>query len=172
MLIDPSYFSKGARHILNCNMPSSSTMPNPNSAEVCTAVQSYIDENQEMYLRSMLGDQLGNRMHTYLICVEEDENAKRNMNFDLICEQLRESFADYVFYHILRDSNEQSTMTGLVQLKSGNTYVAPIRRQVTAWNRMVTRHRYFAKWVESVDCPIEGISIRREMLTKINTLNI
>lgn len=172
MLIDCSYFSKGARHILNCNMPSSSSMPNPNSEEVCSVVQSYIDENQEMYLRRVLGNMLGWRIHAYLVCLEEDETTKRNAKFDAVCDQLREPFADYVFYHILRDSNEQSTITGIVQLKGSNTYVAPIRRQVTAWNRMVMRHRSFAEWVKSPECMLDGISIHAEMLSKINTLNL
>ena len=49
-----------------------------------------------------------------------------------VLEQLREPFANYVFYKILRDANSQATMTGLVRLKCANTYVAPLRRQVSA----------------------------------------
>lgn len=89
-----------------------------------------------------------------------------------ICERLRESFADYVFYKILRDSQTQATITGLVRLKCANDYVSPIRRQVTAWNRMVDRNRVFASWVNSEGCQVAGIDINPDMVTKINTLNL
>ena len=75
-----------------------------------------------------------------------------------------ESFADYVFFQILRDANTQSKVTGLVQLKCADTYVSPIRRQVIAWNRMVDRNRWFNA--------LTGIRVSENLLTKINRLNL
>lgn len=169
MLIDCSYFTKGSRHILNATM---GTTPNPNAIEVNEAIEAYISEYQEQYLSQMLGPALGNRVNSYLVCIEEDEEPRHNANIDAVCEQLRDSFADYVFFHILRDMNTQSTITGLVQLKCANEYVAPIRRQVSVWNSMVDKNRLFAEWCGSNDCTLSGISTDDEMFTKINVLNL
>lgn len=172
MLIDCSYFTKGPRLILNASMGNRDTLPNPNAAEVNKAIEAYIEEHQERFLVRILGATLGNKVNAYLVCQDEDENPTSNMNFDAICERLREPFADYVFYYILRDSAAQATITGLVRLKCANDYVAPIRRQVSAWNSMVDKNRLFAQWCQSADCPIAGISTSEDMTTKINSLNL
>lgn len=169
MLIDCSYFTKGPRHILNASL---GTIPNANAIEVNAAIESYIEENQELFLARILGHSLGNRVNAYLVCLDDDEKPVRNANIDAVCEHLREPFADYVFFHILRNMNTQSTMTGLVRLKCANEYVAPLRRQVSVWNAMVDKNRLFARWSESADCPIAGISVDDNLLTKINSLNL
>lgn len=169
MLIDCSYFTKGPRHILNASM---GTIPNANAIEVNAAIEAYIEENQELFLVRILGHSLGNRVNAYLVCLDDDEKPVRNANIDAVCEHLREPFADYVFFHILRNMNTQSTMTGLVRLKCANEYVAPLRRQVSVWNAMVDKNRLFARWSKSADCPIAGISIDNNLLTKINSLNL
>ncbi len=169
MLIDCSYFTKGSRHIHNASL---GTTPNPHAIEVNEAIEAYISECQEEYLVKMLGSTLGNKVNAYLVCMEEDEDPKHNADIDAVCERLREPFADYVFFHILRDMNMQSTITGLVRLKCANEYVAPIRRQVSVWNSMVNKNRLFAEWCGSKDCTLPGISIDDEMLTKINVLNL
>ncbi len=169
MLIDCSYFTTGSRHILNASM---GTMPNANATEVNNAIEAYIAEYQERYLRAMLGGSVGSRVNAYLVCLDEDSEQEHNDNFDTVCEQLRESFADYVFYQILRDINSQVTITGVVQLKTANSYVAPIRRQVTAWNNMVERNSQFAEWAETEPCPVSDIEVDKSMLTDINVLNL
>lgn len=169
MLIDSSYFTRGPRHIQNASL---GTMPNPNAVEVNAAIEAYIEENQERFLGRLLGHTLGNRVNAYLVCLDEDESPRHNDSFDAVCERLREPFADYVFYRILRDSNTQSTMTGLVRLKCANEYVAPIARQVGVWNDMVEKNRAFAEWSKSADCPVDGISTDADMLTNINSLNL
>lgn len=171
MLIDCSYFTKGSRHILNATMGTADTLPNPNAEEVNNAILAYIDEYQIKFLTAMLGATLANKVNVYLVCQEEDENPPHVESIDAVCERLKESFADYVFFHILRESNTQPTMTGLVRLKTANTYVSPIGRQVTVWNDMVDRNRQFAEWVKS-DCTLSGINISKEMTTKINRLNL
>lgn len=173
MLIDCSYFTKGTRHILNASLGcAEGSIPNPNAAEVCGAIIGYIEEHQEQYLRGMLGASLGNKVNAYLVCQDEDENPPIKENIDAVVERLRDSFADYVFFHIVRDSNEQQTMTGLVRLKCANTYVSPMSRQVNVWNAMVDKNRAFAEWAASDDCPLKGIGISSEMTTKINRLNL
>lgn len=172
MLIDSSYFCKGSRHILNASLGTENTLPNHNAMEVNRAIQGYIEENQERFLSRMLGQSLGNRVNAYLVCLDEDEAPKHMPNLDAVCDQLREPFADFVFFHILRDMNTQSTMTGLVRLKCANEYVAPIRRQVSIWNSMAEKNRQFETWSESSDCPMPGISVDADMLTYINSLNL
>lgn len=169
MLIDASYFTKGSRHILNASL---GKMPDPNAIEVTGAIHAYIGEYQEKYLAEMLGRTIGRRINAYLDCLESDEDPHHFENLDKVCDELRDSFADYVFWHILRDMNTQSTMTGLVRLKCANEYVAPINRQVSVWNTMVDKHRRFEQWSNSEDCPLRDICIENKMLTKINNLNL
>lgn len=172
MLIDSSYFSNGSRHILNASLGTKDVLPNPNGIDVNRAIEGYIEEYQEGYLTLMLGHSLGNRVNSYLVCLEEDEEAKHVPGIDAICDRLRESFADFVFFHILRDMNTQSTMTGLVRLKCANEYVAPIRRQVSVWNSMADKNWLFATWCNSSECTVSGINIDSDMLSYINSLNL
>lgn len=169
MLIDCSYFTSGPRHIQNATL---GRMPNANSTAVNEAIESYIAEHQEMYLIRTLGRTLGNKVNTYLVCADEDDAPVHNDAIDALCGKLRDSFADYVFYQILRDTNTQSTMTGLVRLKCANPYVAPIRRQVSVWNSMVDKHRLFREWCDSSECTLSKIVTSDDMLTKINALNL
>lgn len=169
MLIDCSYFTKGPRHIYNATLGKTI---DSNAIQVRNAIEAYIAEYQQEYLLNVLGGTLGNKVNAYLVCLDEDEKPVHNDHFDAICDRLREPFADYVFFHILRYSNSQSTITGLVRLKCANEYVAPIYRQVNVWNAMVNKHRLFIEWCQSDECCVKGISITDEMLTKINTLNL
>lgn len=169
MLIDCSCFTKGPRHIRNASL---GVLPNPDAVEVNRAIEAYIAEYQEQFLCDMLGSRHGHNINAYLLCIEEDADTKVMPAFDDICKRLRESFADYVFFHILRENNTQATMTGLVRLKCANEYVAPIRRQVMVWNRMVERNRRFKTWIISGNCPLPGVVVSDNMTTKINQLNI
>lgn len=171
MLIDCSYFTSGSRHILNASIGTKDTMPNHNAIEVNKAIEAYIAELQERFLTLMLGKVNGKMVNAYLAGLDEDADIEHNNAMDAVCGQLREAFADYVFFHIIRDANTQSTITGLVRLKSANDYVAPIRRQVTVWNDMVDKNRMFVEWCHA-ECTLPDISISSSMLTKINTLNL
>lgn len=167
MLIDCSYFTKGPRHVLNASL---GVLPNPNAQEVCESLEAYIEYYQERYLKAVLGHALGNKVHTYLICLEED--GRHNEHFDEVCERLKESYADYVFYQILHHNISQTTITGTVRLKCANDYVSPIQRQVDTWNDMVEVHNEFKEWARSKDCPFDSIVIDEDLVTKINVLNI
>lgn len=150
MLIDSSWFTQGPRHIQNANAGNS---VNLDSFDVNDAIEAYVTEYQDQFLCEMVGLDIASKGEDYLDKL--GDNAKQ-----MLCE----SFADYVFFQILRDANTQSKITGLVQLKCADTYVAPIRRQVIAWNRMVDRNRWFHART--------GISVSPNMLTKINCLNL
>lgn len=196
MLIDCSYFVEGTRHILNASV---GKMPNVNAEEVNAAIVAYIKEYQKEYLIRMLGYSLGNKINSYIESIPDyefilrsgihnkktdrlyDESIKFfggfnhieiNPTYDPICTQLCDSFADYVFFKILRDSISQATITGVVRLKSANDYVSPIRRQVSVWNAMVEKHMHFVEWCDTTDCHLSGITTDSNMLTKINTLNL
>ena len=164
MLIDCSYFMAGRRHIQNASL---GRMPNPNAIEVNNAIESYIESYQEVFLIRMLGPVVGQKVQDYLT-----NSGNGDACIEAVCERLKESFADYVFYRIVQENNTQATITGLVRLKCANEYVSPIRRQVIVWNTMVERNRIFAEWCRSSDCAVSGIEISSAMLTKIKSINI
>lgn len=181
MLIDCSYFMEGPRHIQNATCGKGNlkplpvltgTLPMDNSVAVNKTIEAYIAEFQEEFLKGMLGETVGNKAHTYLVTLDEDGTPSQNPTYDAVLERLKVPFADYVFFHILRDANTQSTVTGLVRLKCANEYVAPIRRQVTVWNSMVDRNRLFASWAKTSECPLRGIEVDTCLLTKINPFNL
>lgn len=168
MLIDCSYFVDGPRHIQNATL---GKMPNPNAEEVNASIMAYIKKFQWPFLKAAVGTSVAKNVTSYLEVLEED-GKKRDADLDMVVEQLREPFANYVFFKILRDGNSQATMTGLVRLKCANDYVAPIRRQVSTWNDMVNMIADFSAWCQSSDCHVPGIVTDSNVLTKINILNL
>lgn len=172
MLIDCSYFVDGPRHIQNATLGDSGRMPKANSEEVNAAIEAYIKMFQWPFLKETLGAPIASSVNSYLKLHEKYEGEKHDADLDMVIEQLREPFANYVFYKILRDSNSQATMTGLVRLKCANDYVAPIRRQVSTWNDMVNMIADFSAWCKSSDCHVSGIVTDSNLLTKINVLNL
>lgn len=172
MLIDCSYFIDGPRHIQNATLGDSRRMPNANSDEVNAAIKAYIRMSQWPFLKEALGTPIASAVNSYLKLHDKYEGEDHDVDLDMVIEQLREPFANYVFYKILRDCNSQATMTGLVRLKCANDYVAPIRRQVSTWNDMVDMVADFSAWCQSSDCHVSGIVIDSNLLTKINVLNL
>ncbi len=169
MLIDCSYFVDGPRHIQNATL---GKMPNPNAEEVNAAIKAYIRVFQRPFLKEALGAPIAGAVTSYLKLIEQDENEEHDADLDVVIERLREPFANYVFYKILRDNNSQATMTGLVRLKCANDYVAPLRRQVSIWNDMVDMIADFSAWCKSSDCHVSGIYTDSNLLTKTNVLNL
>lgn len=167
MLIDCTYFADGPRHILNAT----SGTNNPNALEVCSAIEAYIAKLQKPFLYGVLGKEVGKQALDYIKSLDA-EDAERDVDLDMVLEQLKEPFADYVFFKILRDSSSQATITGLVQLKSANTYVAPMKRQVSTWNEMVEAIADFTDWCDSDECPFPDIETSDNFKSKINTFNL
>ncbi len=114
MLIDCSYFIDGPRHIQNATLGKipPGKMPNANSEEVNAAIMAYVRMFQRPFLKEALGAPIASAVISYLKLIEQDEDEERDVALDMVIEQLREPFANYVFYKILRDSNSQATMTG------------------------------------------------------------
>lgn len=169
MLIDCSYFIDGPRHIQNATL---GKIHNPNAEDVNAAIKAYIKMFQRPFLKGVVGAPIAGAIISYLKRLDKDLNEGRDVALDMVIEQLREPFANYVFYKILRDGNNQATMTGLVRLKCANDYVAPIRRQVSTWNDMVDMLADFSEWIKSSDCRVSGIATDSNFLTKINSLNL
>lgn len=170
MLIDVSYFTLGPRHIQNATI---SATQSQNSLSVNAAILGYIRHYQLAFLCEMLGDDLAVAVDGYLNEKEQAENDnaefETNTQYEFLCAKLKESFADYVFFHILRDSNTEATTTGLVVIKSENEKVAPIYRQVSIWNEMVERNIRFKAWA-AVNMP--SASVSSNMTRNINQFNL
>lgn len=167
MLIDPTYFTSGPRHITNASL---GTMPNANATEVGAAIMGYVDAYQERFLAEAVGRKYANKIHDYLLCLEEGDKVSVEA-YDEICQRLKEAFAEYVFFHILGQTSSQATITGLVRLKCANTYVSPHHAQIQAWNRMADRMQDFVDWCAE-STPLDGIETSSELTTYLNILNI
>ena len=174
MLIDVSYFTTGPRHILNA---STASTPAQNSLSVNKAIMGYVAHYQLAFLCELLGDSLAMSLDEYLAEKDEAEEEGRepetNVDYERICSQIRQSFADYVFFYILRDAATQATDRGLVIWKNENEVVSPIGRQVAIWNEMVNRNIRFAAWasVQSGDA-FDAIEVSDNMTTHINAFNL
>lgn len=175
MLIDISFFTSGPRHIENASI---AKMPTQNSLAVNEAINGYIEAFQYDFLLHIAGKSVADAITDYIDIVDQEKEVadleKSNepeSGYAVLCNKIRESFADYVFYHILRDMNSQATITGLVRLKCANEYIAPIKRQVSIWNSMVCKNRQFVAWASSNDCPFD-VKIDKNLLTTINTFNL
>lgn len=171
MLVDVSYFTAGPRQIRNAT---TAKMPTTEGLSANNAIYGYIRSLQRKFLNDVVGITLAGQITDYLEMMENESAETKDDTvspYEYVCRQLRESFADYVFYHILRDMNTDATVTGLVQLKSSNKYVSPIRRQVTTWNSMVEKNKQFVCWASSDECPFK-VSINKNLLTPINSFNL
>lgn len=169
-LVDVSYFTSGPRQVRNASV---AQMPQMDSVAVNGAIVGYVKALQDKYLAGLLGYDLGMRIVGYLGSGEPEQEEAENLHsgYEAVCGRIRESFADYVFFHILRDMNTYATITGLVQLKCADKYVSPIHKQVTTWNSMVERNRLFVCWASTDECPFHVIT-DKNLMTPINAFNL
>lgn len=171
MIVDVSYFISGPRQVRNAT---TAKMPATEGLAANNAIKGYISAFQRQFLNDIVGFTLAGQVTDYLEMMDdESEVAKDEIvpPYEHLCRQIRESFADYVFYHILRDANTEVTVTGLVQLKSANNYVSPIQRQVSTWNGMVEKNRQFLHWASTNECPFK-VNINKNLLIPINRFNL
>lgn len=170
MLVDVSYFVAGPRQIRNAT---TAKMPTTEGLAANNAIKGYISSFQKQFLNGIVGFTLADQISDYLEMMDNEPESKDESvsPYEYVCKRIRDSFADYVFFHILRDANTEATVTGLVQLKSANKYVAPIHRQTSIWNSMVEKNRQFARWASSDECPFK-VSINKNLLTPINRFNL
>ena len=174
MLIDVSYFTSGPRHIMNAT---ASASPNQNQLSVNKAIMGYIAHYQMAFLCEMLGDALALLLNDYM--AEKDAAEKDSLTFEvnegyeMLMSKLRESFADYVFFYLLRDAATQATDRGLVIWKNENEVVSPISRQVSVWNEMVNRNIRFKAWAGAQSStPYSLAVVSDNMVTRINPFNL
>lgn len=174
MLIDVSYFTSGPRQIFNAT---AKALPNQNQLSVNITIMGYVKHYQLAFLCEMLGDALAVRLDDYL---NNKDRAERKMedftndnDLEVLASKLRESFADYVFFYILRDAATQATDRGLVIWKNENEVVSPISRQVSIWNEMVNRNIRFKSWVATQAAePYSLAVVSDNMVTHINPFNL
>jgi len=162
MLIDVTPFTSGPRQIENAVL----TQKNPNQVAVAERISGYIDHYQPLFLRRALGNRIWAAIDEYTRYEHCDKDEEKERLIGL----LKEPFADFVFFHMLRDMNVQPTITGLVRLKCANDYVSPIDKQVQTWNHMADELRYFL--CEAEIHGVEGVDIDIDMLTYINNFNL
>ena len=177
MLIDVTSFTSGPRQIENA----AATLKSANQIAVTERINGYIELLQPEFLRKVAGKQLGQSIDDYCRVehrqqgeepMEQNENqqvelAEPDERMESLIKLLKEPFADYVFFYMLRDMNVQPTITGLVQLKCANSYVSPLEKGVQTWNHMVDGLSLFLEEVT-----VEGVTIESEMLTYINKFNL
>lgn len=174
MLIDVSYFTSGPRQILNA---STNVTPTQNSVSVNRAIMGYVKHYQLAFLCELLGDSLGADLDEYLKRKDAaEENGTEfvlDTGFERLCDKIRESFADYVFFYILRDANTQATDRGIVIWKNENEMVSPIQRQCAVWNEMVSRNIRFKLWAAAQNAkPYCLATVSDNMVTRINPFNL
>lgn len=169
MLIDVSYFVSGPRHIQNA---STSKTAGADSLAVNGHIEAYIKELQPVFLEAMLGEKEAGYAMDHLDMADDEENeGTEPSKYEIVCDKLKEPFADYVLFNILRDASSQATITGNVRLKCANEYVSPIKAQVIAWNRMVDANVKFILWAREGNCPI-ALETQTNMLDRINQFNL
>lgn len=169
MLIDVSYFVSGPRHIQNA---STSKTAGADSLAVNGHIEAYIKELQPVFLEAMLGEKEAGYAIDYLDMADDEDNEDTEPSkYGIVCDKLKEAFADYVLFNILRDASSQATITGNVRLKCANEYVSPIKAQVIAWNRMVDANVKFILWAREGNCPIP-LETQTNMLNRINQFNL
>ena len=159
MLIDVTSFTSGPRQIENAV----ETQKTANQVAVAERINGYIDFYQSEFLRRAVGKQWCTLIDEY----SKADHDEPDESMESLIEMLKEPFADYVFFYMLRDMNVQPTITGLVQLKCANSYVSPLEKGVQTWNRMVDGLRLFASEVA-----VEGVTIDRDMVKYINSFNL
>lgn len=181
MIIDVTSFTSGPRQIENAAVPQKTA----NNIAVAGRINGYIELLQSEFLRKAVGKPLCDEIDAYSrvehrAAVEEEtqegsenqaeEVAETNERLERLISLLKEPFADYVFFYMLRDMNVQPTITGLVQLKCANSYVSPLDKGVQTWNHMADELRYFASEAELLS--VEGVTIDTDLLTYINNFNL
>lgn len=164
-LIDCSYFYVGPLQIMNAHPIDD--LDN-NAIAVQETITGYIERYQGEFLLKMVGKELSADVTAYLKERGEDENYTDEAMEEL-CEKLRPSFANYVYFKLVGDVNQTMTITGLMKLKSANDNQAPRQRMVKVWNDMVELNKQFVAWAEESDY---DVFYYVDMVTPINQFNL
>ena len=150
MNIDSSYFCSGSRQIYNANGGVADQRQN---LAVNNAIEGFIMQYSPKFLEKVFGRDIANK-------ILEAEKGSEDTKLKTLFEGVAEALAEYVLFHLLRDTAERMTIDGVVVLKSANTHVSPAVQQANAWNRMVDDLRDFY-------AANEQIRPNQDLLTKI-----
>ena len=164
-LIDCSYFYVGPLQVMNAR--AIDDLDN-NAADVQECITAYIERYQSEFLLKMTGKDLAAEVTAYLSARGEDEDYTEEA-METLCQQLRPSFAHYVYFKLVGDVNQTMTITGLMKLKSANENQPPRQRMVKVWNDMVELNKQFVAWAEMSDY---DVYYDVEMITPINQFNL
>ena len=162
MIIDVTSFTSGARQIENAV----ETQKNANHIAVAGRINGYIERLQSDFLKQAVGMPLASQIDEY----SRVEHEEKDETMEALIASLKEPFADFVFFYMLRDMNSQPTITGLVQLKCANSYVSPLDKGVQIWNHMVDEMRCFVGDADALG--VEGVVVDKNLLTYINQFNL
>lgn len=168
MLIDVSFYTRGRRRIQNASCGAKLSV---DSEAVGEYINDYIEDYQYEYLRKMLGEEVAEQVSEYLATTEGNSLAERDDDMEVLCAHLRESYADYVYFFMLRDSGKYVTINGVMQTSADNTHISPIEAQVSIWNEMVRKNEEFYKWACTPACKYDVV-IDRSMLEPVNEFNL
>lgn len=164
-LIDCSYFYVGPLQVMNARQVDD--LDN-NAAEVQECITGYIERYQSDFLLKMVGKDLAAEVTAYLAARGEDEDYTDEA-METLCQQLRPSFAHYVYFKLVGDVNQNMTITGLMKMKSANDNQPPRQRMVKVWNDMVQLNMQFVEWAEMSNL---DVYYDVEMITPINQFNL
>ena len=155
------------------NAPLTLSSEDQNELAVKDTIHGYVETEQPLFLRQMLGDSTAALLQAYLDAkdADEDDTEEKDDDLEYLADGLRESFADYVFYRMLRNVNTLVTTTGVVELKTANYYRTPADREASIWNRMVDRNVSFVARLKARGVEY-AVYYSENMVTKINALNL
>lgn len=160
MVINISHFTSGPRRIENAVTGNNL---NANNVAVQKSVEGYISYYQPLFLSEVFGGTLGAQLDEY-----SRQQTQNDAEKNALIAAVQEPCADYVFFHILRDINTQTTMTGSVRLKTANTYnTSTIDIGVHTWNHMTQLLAAICASNESVKETIDS-----NLLRKLNNFNL
>lgn len=149
-MIDKTYFQKRLTAI-----------PNLNESNIEVQLNNYLDIYDEQYRVNVLGQELSDEFTAGLeeAVIDAKWLALRdgaNFEYDGIKYQwkgflrsTKESpIANYVMWHIVRDSNDELTGIGVVKSTGENSKVlSPVSRMVNIYNKMVAENRILEKFI-------------------------
>ena len=150
MNIDSSYFCSGSRQIYNANAGVNEQRQN---FAVNSAIESFIKQYSPKFLVKVFGKDIADK-------ILETEKESADETIKSLFDGIAEAMAEYVLFHILRDTAERMTIDGVVILKNANTHVSSAVQQANAWNRMVDDLREFY-------ASHQQIRANQDLLTKI-----
>lgn len=176
MLIDVTSFTNGPRQIENAI----EKQTNANQVAVAQAINGYIEYYQPIFLKKVVGARWCSLIEAYskVDHVHEDEEGcetpaeptAEEITIISLIDMLKEPFANFVFFHMLRNMNTQATITGYVNLKCANSYVSTLDKGVRVWNQMVEELHELVG--ECYRLKLTDVTTEMEMLTRINQFNL